>query len=83
MLSLVGLAVSMGGDQPTNVVMVLADDQGWGDVGYNSGSQYQDPSYKVRKRDGILLVRKMHYECTTQAHCVQRKRVNSRSTQGA
>eukprot|EP00729_Bicosta_minor_P006838 gene6838-28158_t len=37
--------LAAGADQPPNVVMVLADDQGWGDVGYNN-MQYQDPSYK-------------------------------------
>ena len=50
--------LAAGADQPPNVVMVLADDQGWGDVGYNN-MQYQDPSYKVGRTAIHLLIVKI------------------------
>ena len=41
----VAAAAAAAAAEKPNIVFVLADDQGWGDVGYNTDYQYQNDAY--------------------------------------
>ena len=50
--------------QPPNVVVVITDDQGWADIGYNNSAVYT-PNMDRLAREGVIL--KQHYvmpQCT-------------------
>jgi arylsulfatase A-like enzyme len=38
---------------PPNVVLVMADDQGWGDMAYNGHPQVKTPNFDAMAREGI------------------------------
>lgn len=40
-----------------NIILVMADDQGWGDMGYNGHPFVQTPSLDAMARDGLVLDR--------------------------
>jgi len=44
------------GKQP-NIILVMADDQGWGDVGYNGHPFVQTPELDAMARDGFVFDR--------------------------
>ena len=43
--------------QKPNIVLVMADDQGWGDVGYNDHPFVQTPALDAMAREGMVLDR--------------------------
>ena len=43
-------------DRP-NIILVMSDDQGWGDVGYNGNSIVQTPSLDAMASEGVRLDR--------------------------
>lgn len=62
MRSLISLAVFLafiaGGvasGQPPNIVLILSDDQGWNDVGFNGGEFYETPHLDRLAREGMVF----------------------------
>ena len=51
------LATARAADRPPNVVIILADDQGWGDLSVHGNSNLQTPNIDSLARDGALLDR--------------------------
>jgi arylsulfatase A-like enzyme len=50
------LALSMAASaQPPNIVLILADDLGWNDVGFNAGEFYETPHLDRMARDGMIF----------------------------
>src|SRR5688572_5451278 len=45
------------GGRPPNVVIFLADDQGWGDLGIHGNTQLRTPNIDSIGRDGALFDR--------------------------
>lgn len=43
--------------QPPNIVLCMADDQGWGDVGYNGHPVLKTPNLDLMAREGLRLDR--------------------------
>ena len=41
--------------QPPNIVLILSDDQGWNDVGFNGGEFYETPHRGRLARAGIVF----------------------------
>lgn len=39
--------------EPPNVILVMADDQGWGDMAYNGHSHLQTPNFDAMAKEGI------------------------------
>jgi arylsulfatase A-like enzyme len=60
-LSLAGAAICRA-EQPPNVVVILADDQGWGDVSVHGNTNLSTPHIDSLARDGALLER--FYVCS-------------------
>ena len=56
LLALALAAVASAADRP-NVVVFLADDLGWADVGFHGGSQIDTPSLDRLAREGVQLDR--------------------------
>ena len=52
--------------QPPNVVLVMADDQGWGDTGYNGHPQLKTPHLDAMAAAGLRLDRfyTAHFNCS-------------------
>ncbi len=44
-----------GADRPPNVVLIMTDDQGWGDVGIHGNKQLDTPHLDRLARDGVRL----------------------------
>ena len=40
-------------DDPPNIVLVMADDQGWGDMGYNGNAELKTPNFDALAREGV------------------------------
>jgi arylsulfatase A-like enzyme len=59
------VSTSMAGDRP-NVVLVMADDQGWGDTGYNGHPELKTPQLDALAAAGLRLNRfyTAHYNCS-------------------
>lgn len=59
------VSTSVGGDRP-NVVLVMADDQGWGDTGYNGHPELKTPQLDALAAAGLRLNRfyTAHYNCS-------------------
>lgn len=49
-------AVEQNPDRP-NIILVMADDQGWGDVGYNGHPFVQTPALDAMAKDGFVFDR--------------------------
>lgn len=76
-------AVGTGEGRRPNVVLVMADDLGWGDVAYNGNPKVQTPALDQLARDGIRLDR--FYAagpvCTpTRASCLTGRNPNRNGT---
>ncbi len=56
MLAMCLLSVSAQAGNP-NIILVMADDQGWGDVGYNGHPFVRTPQLDAMARDGFVLNR--------------------------
>ncbi|MDE0105206.1 MAG: sulfatase-like hydrolase/transferase [Bryobacterales bacterium] len=54
-LPLALLAGAVASGQPPNIVLVLSDDQGWNDVGFNGGEFYETPHLDRLAREGIVF----------------------------
>src|SRR2546427_9301827 len=54
-LMLVLAAAATAADRPPNVVVILADDQGWGDLSVNGNSNLSTPNIDSLAKDGALL----------------------------
>ena len=39
--------------EPPNIVLVMADDQGWGDMAYNGHPQLRTPNFDALAREGL------------------------------
>ncbi len=52
-LALVLSAVASG--QPPNIVLILSDDQGWNDVGFNGDEFYETPNLDRMAREGMIF----------------------------
>lgn len=68
LLLLAAPAALNGADPPArpNVVLVMADDQGWGDVGYNGHPELKTPHLDALARAGLRLDRfyTAHFNCS-------------------
>ena len=40
-------------DEPPNIVLVMADDQGWGDMGYNGHPHLKTPNFDALAKEGV------------------------------
>lgn len=47
------LALTAAADEPPNIVLVMADDQGWGDMAYNGHPDLKTPNFDAFAREGI------------------------------
>ena len=57
MLSLVSVfATALHAERP-NVILVMADDQGWGDTGYNGHPVVKTPNLDAMANDGLVFNR--------------------------
>ena len=54
-LLLVGTATLLAADQRPNIVLVIADDLGYSDVGFNGQRFYETPNIDALARDGMIL----------------------------
>src|SRR5438128_11418953 len=64
---LVGTAASAADDgKRPNVVLVMADDQGWGDTGYNGHPELKTPQLDALAASGVRLDRFYagHFNCS-------------------
>jgi arylsulfatase A-like enzyme len=43
--------------QPPNVILMMADDLGWGDVGFNGNTVIQTPNLDAMAKNGMRLTR--------------------------
>ena len=44
-------------DQPPNIILIMADDQGWGDVGYNGHPHLKTPHLDAMAQNGAVFTR--------------------------
>jgi arylsulfatase A-like enzyme len=57
LLVAVGVSCAFAGSSPPNVIIILSDDQGWADTGYNGHPVLRTPNLDQLARDGIRLDR--------------------------
>lgn len=57
MLALVVLGGPIRAAEPPNIILVMADDQGWGDMAYNGHPHLQTPNFDALAREGIRFDR--------------------------
>ncbi len=50
-------ALATAADEPPNVVLVMADDQGWGDMAYNGHPHVDTPNFDAMAREGLRFDR--------------------------
>ena len=56
-LLVLGILACGSPEQPPNVVMVLVDDLGWSDVGYNGATFYETPNIDALAAEGMVFRR--------------------------
>jgi arylsulfatase A len=56
-LSLIPSSLLNAADPPTNVVLIYADDLGWGDVGFNGRTEWTTPNLDKLARQGTVFKR--------------------------
>src|SRR3954451_23610320 len=56
LLLLTGAAPAPAQDRP-NIVLVMADDQGWGDMAYNGHPRLKTPNFDAMAREGLRFDR--------------------------
>ena len=44
-------------DRPPNIILIMADDQGWGDVGYNGHPYLKTPHLDAMAQNGAVFTR--------------------------
>ncbi len=49
--------IATGTEQPPNIVLILADDLGWGDVGFNGRTEWSTPNLDRLAGQGVVLTR--------------------------
>jgi arylsulfatase A-like enzyme len=67
MLMVVCIAINAGAVEPRpNIVLVMADDQGWGDTGYNGHPELKTPHLDKLAAEGLRLNRfyTAHFNCS-------------------
>ncbi len=47
----------LGKEQPPNIVLIVADDLGWGDVGFNGRTEWSTPNLDRLAEQGVVLKR--------------------------
>ena len=52
-----GPAISASAARPPNIILVMADDQGWGDMAYNGHPKLKTPHFDAMAREGIRFDR--------------------------
>ncbi|MFM7921065.1 MAG: sulfatase-like hydrolase/transferase, partial [Planctomycetaceae bacterium] len=59
-------AASVRAAERPNVILVMADDQGWGDTGYNGHPQLKTPNLDAMAAAGLRLNRfyTAHFNCS-------------------
>lgn len=50
-------AAAVGADRPPNIILIFADDLGWGDVGFNGRKTWETPNLDRIAREGMLFRR--------------------------
>ena len=57
---------AIGAEQRPNVVLIMADDQGWGDTGYNGHPELKTPNLDSLAKSGVRLNRfyTAHFNCS-------------------
>lgn len=63
-LAILGLGVSPAMSQQPNVVVILADDQGWADIGYNNPAVYSPNLDKLAASGAVLANHYVMPQCT-------------------
>ena len=48
---------ALGNEQPPNIVLIVADDLGWGDVGFNGRTEWSTPNLDRLAGQGVVLKR--------------------------
>jgi arylsulfatase A-like enzyme len=54
LFALIGI---LGAAEKPNIILVMADDQGWGDTGYNGHPFVQTPALDAMAKDGFIFDR--------------------------
>src|SRR5271157_2316101 len=49
--------IALGNEQPPNIVLIVADDLGWGDVGFNGRTEWSTPNLDRLAGQGVVLKR--------------------------
>ena len=50
-------SIALGNEQPPNIVLIVADDLGWGDVGFNGRTEWSTPNLDRLAGQGVVLKR--------------------------
>ncbi|MCX6892767.1 MAG: sulfatase-like hydrolase/transferase, partial [Verrucomicrobia bacterium] len=48
-----GIALTLAAERKPNFVLVMADDQGWGDMGYTGDPGLKTPNFDALAREGL------------------------------
>jgi arylsulfatase A len=48
---------SLAAESPPNIILIVADDLGWGDVGFNGRTEWVTPNLDRLARHGVVLTR--------------------------
>src|SRR6516165_9875096 len=49
--------LSPAAEPPPNIILIVADDLGWGDVGFNGRTEWSTPNLDRLARQGVMLKR--------------------------